>query len=192
MVLLPLHAGLTMEEQAAIFQPAGRSSRKIIASTNIAEASVTIDGIRFVVDCGFVKLRTFNANTGMDVLAVVPESQASAVQRAGRAGRTAPGKCFRLFSEEAFASLPLSTPPELARTDLALPLLQLQALGITNLARFDWLPPPPPSSMVVRALDYLAALGVVDEHGRLSLPLGEQVAEMPADPSLAKAVSGRR
>ncbi|EPQ32387.1 uncharacterized protein PFL1_00583 [Pseudozyma flocculosa PF-1] len=186
--LLPLHAGLTVEEQTAIFAPASRGSRKVVVATNIAEASVTIDGIRYVVDCGFVKLRTFNHRTGMDMLSVVPESLASATQRAGRAGRTSAGKCYRLFPEEALSTLPAATPPEMCRSDISMQVLQLKALGIDNLARFEFLPPAPPVEMMAKALEFLASLEVLDDHGRLTKPLGEQMAEMPVDPMLAKTL----
>ena len=131
--------------------------------------------------------RAYNPQTDMDLLATIPESRASAVQRAGRAGRTAPGKCFRLFPESALASMAPATQPELARTDLSLALLQLKALGIATLVKFDWLPPPPPTPLVIRALDYLEALAAIDEHGRLS-ELGERIAELPTDPAIAKMV----
>ncbi|PWN96748.1 P-loop containing nucleoside triphosphate hydrolase protein [Tilletiopsis washingtonensis] len=188
LALLPLHAGLSSEEQAAIFEPAPRGTRKCLVATNIAEASVTIDGVKYVIDSGFVKLRIFNPRTGMDALSVLPESQASANQRAGRAGRTAPGKCLRLFPEAAFDALPLTTPPELARSDISTQVLQLKALGIDNLARFAYLPPAPPSEMLVRALEFLASLGALDDWGRLTKPLGERMAELPVDPMLAKVL----
>ncbi|KAK0569682.1 hypothetical protein OC861_000642 [Tilletia horrida] len=150
LVLLPLHAGLTTEEQTAIFQRTPRGSRKVVVATNIAEASVTIDGIRFVVDCGYVKLKLFNPHTGMDALTAVPASLASLTQRAGRAGRTSSGKCLRLFPESALRALALTTPPELCRSDLSLPILQLKALGIENVVRnFEWLPPAPPAEMLL-------------------------------------------
>lgn len=125
----------------------------------------------------------------MDVLTVVPESLASASQRAGRAGRTSAGKCFRLFPESALAILPASTSPELSRSDISMHVLQLKALGIENVARFEYMPPAPPAEMMARALDYLGSLGAVDDWGRLAKPLGERMAEMPVDPMLAKIVS---
>ncbi|CAD6893373.1 unnamed protein product [Tilletia laevis] len=189
LLLLPLHAGLTTEEQTIIFQRTPRGSRKVVVATNIAEASVTIDGIRYVVDCGFVKLKLFDPSTGMDALAAVPASLASLTQRAGRAGRTSPGKTLRLFPESALSHLPLTTPPELCRSDLALPLLQLKALGIENVVRnFDWLPPTPPAEMVRRALEFLGALGAVDSWGRLTTPVGERMAEVPLEPMFAKVL----
>lgn len=188
MELLPLHAGLAMGEQAAIFHPAERGRRKIIASTNVAETSVTIDGVRFVVDSGMVKLSTYDPHSGLSSLTRVPASQASAAQRAGRAGRTAPGTCYRLYPEQALASMPPMTLPELARIDLSGSLLQLLALGVTNLVKFDWVPPPPPSALVVDGLDFLAALGAVDEHGRLTTSVGEQLAELSLPPAMGKAL----
>lgn len=131
----------------------------------------------------------FNPKTGMDALRVVPESLASATQRAGRAGRTSPGKCFRLFPESTLSSLLPSTSPELSRSDISLQALQLKAMGIDNLAKFEFLPPVPPAQMMIRALEFLASLGAIDEWGRLTKPLGESMAEMPVDPMLAKVVS---
>lgn len=185
--LLPLHAGLSPDEQVAIFAQTPRGTRKCIVATNIAEASVTIDGIRYVIDSGFVKMRLFNPKTSMDVLATVPISQASASQRAGRAGRTSPGKCYRLWPESEQALLSQATPPELARTDITPYILRMKALGIDNLARFDYLPPAPPSGMMVRSLEFLAALGALDEWGRFTA-VGEQMAELPLEPMMAKAV----
>ncbi|KAL9940035.1 hypothetical protein V8E36_000740 [Tilletia maclaganii] len=189
LLLLPLHAGLTTEEQTAIFRRTPKGSRKIVVATNIAEASVTIDGIRFVVDCGFVKLKLFDPVTGMEALVPVPCSLASLTQRAGRAGRTASGKCLRLFPETALASLPLTTPPELCRSDLATPILQLKALGIENVVQhFEWLPPAPPAEMMRRGMEFLCALGAVDSWSRLTSPLGERMAEVPLEPMLAKVL----
>ncbi|PWN54139.1 P-loop containing nucleoside triphosphate hydrolase protein [Violaceomyces palustris] len=187
--LLPVHAGLSTEEQIAIFEPPPRGSRKCLVATNIAEASITIDDVKYVVDCGFVKLRTFDPKTGMDALSVVPESLASANQRAGRAGRTSAGKCFRLFPEKSLSLLPVHTPPELCRSDITMQILQLKALGIDNLARFDFMPPSPPSEMMAKGLEFLASLGALDDYGRLTKPLGERMSELPVDPMLAKIVS---
>lgn len=188
LTLLPLHAGLSIEEQSAIFEPAPRGSRKCIVATNIAEASVTIDGVRFVVDCGFVKMRLYNPTTGMDALSIFPISKASATQRSGRAGRTSSGKCFRLYTEQTFQSLSPTTSSEMARSDLSTHILQLKALGIDNLVRFDYLSPAPPSALLARGLEFLVSIGALDEWGRLTKPTGEQMAEMPLDPKMAKVV----
>lgn len=185
MFLLPLHSGLTADEQGEIFSPTPASQRKVVVATNIAEASITLDGIVYVVDCGLVKLRTLSPTTGIESLSVVPISKASAAQRAGRAGRTRPGKCFRLYTEHAFHNLPPSTPPELTRTDLSTPILLLKSLGIDNLAQFEWVPPAPPPALLAAGLEKLFALGAIDEHTRLT-PLGTQMADLPLPPHLGK------
>lgn len=185
--LVPLHAGLSSEEQITAFSPAAKGTRKCVVATNIAETSVTIDGIKFVVDSGFAKLRLFDASTGMDVLASMPISKASAKQRAGRAGRTSPGKCYRLWTSSDQGKLADSSSPELARTDLTPYILRLKALGIDNLARFEYLPPAPPSGLMVRGLEFLSALGALDDWGRFT-PVGEQMAELPVTPMMAKAL----
>ncbi|KZT66720.1 P-loop containing nucleoside triphosphate hydrolase protein [Daedalea quercina L-15889] len=182
--LLALHAGLSTEEQLAVFEPAERGSRKVIVSTNIAEASVTIDGIKFVVDSGFVKIRTYNPTTALSSLVTVPVSHASATQRAGRAGRTSSGICYRLYLESAYDRLPLTTPPELTRTDLTTPILQLKSLGIDDLMKFEWVSSPPAES-VLRALEGLFAAGMIGEDGRLSV-MGEKVAECPVEVNIAR------
>lgn len=133
------------------------------------------------------QLRTFNPQTGQDVLSVTSCSVASLNQRAGRAGRTSPGKCFRLFPEYVLETLPINTPPEICRSNLSLLVLQLKALGIANIARFDWLTPPP-SEMISRALELLYSLQALDDYGRLTPILGMRMAEVPVDPMMAKIV----
>ncbi|KAJ7746662.1 P-loop containing nucleoside triphosphate hydrolase protein [Mycena metata] len=184
LVPLALHAGLSTDEQLRVFEPAERGTRKVIISTNIAEASVTIEGIKFVVDCGFVKIRVYNPTTALASLATVPTSVASATQRAGRAGRTSPGVCYRLYPISAFNSLPLSTPPEITRTDMTTPILQLKSLGIDDLMKFEWVSAPPAES-VLRALEGLVAAGMIGEDGRLTV-IGEQVAECPVEVGVAR------
>ncbi|KAJ7684812.1 P-loop containing nucleoside triphosphate hydrolase protein, partial [Mycena polygramma] len=184
LVPLALHAGLSTDEQLRVFEPADRGTRKVIISTNIAEASVTIEGVKFVVDCGFVKIRTYNPTTALASLATVPTSVASATQRAGRAGRTSPGVCYRLYPLSAFNSLPLSTPPEITRTDMTTPILQLKSLGIDDLMKFEWVSAPPAES-VLRALEGLVAAGMIGEDGRLTV-IGEQVAECPVEVGVAR------
>ncbi|KAK2760902.1 hypothetical protein FQN54_002143 [Arachnomyces sp. PD_36] len=184
---LPLYAGLTTEQQLYVFEPAPENTRKIIVSTNIAEASVTIEGIVYVVDCGYAKLRAYNPTTGIEVLTAVPISKASATQRAGRAGRTKPGKCFRLYTEQSYESLPEATVPEIQRSNLAPVIMQLKALGIDNIARFDFLAAPP-YELVVRALELLYSLGAVDDHAKLTKPLGTRMAEIAVEPMMAKVL----
>lgn len=184
---LPLYAGLATEQQLYVFEPPPENTRKVIVSTNIAEASVTIEGIVYVIDCGYAKLRAYNPNTGIEILTAVPISKASASQRAGRAGRTKPGKCFRLYTEQAYESLPEVTVPEVQRSNLAPVILQLKALGIDNIVRFDFLTPPP-AELVVRALELLYSLGAVDDYAKLTKPLGIRMAELSVEPMMAKVL----
>ncbi|KAM0754168.1 P-loop containing nucleoside triphosphate hydrolase protein [Meredithblackwellia eburnea MCA 4105] len=182
---LALHSGLSTELQMAVFDPAPSQTRKVIVSTNVAEASVTIEGIKYVVDSGLVKLRSFNPLTGMDALITTPCSVASLSQRAGRAGRTSPGKCFRLFPSSVLPTLLPLTPPEITRSDLSLLVLQLKSLGIQNVLRFDWMTPPS-ARMLERALEFLFSLGALDEEGKLTKPLGVRMAELPIDVMMGK------
>ncbi|KAG6878751.1 hypothetical protein C0993_008050 [Termitomyces sp. T159_Od127] len=184
LVPLALHAGLSTDEQLKVFEKAEKGSRKVIISTNIAEASVTIDGIKYVVDCGFVKIRTYNPSTALASLSTVPTSVASATQRAGRAGRTSPGVCYRLYPPSVFESLPYSTPAEVTRVDMTTPILQLKSLGIDDLMKFEWVSAPP-AEIVLRALEGLVAAGMVGEDGRLT-PMGQQVAECPVEVGIAR------
>ncbi|XP_063457308.1 probable ATP-dependent RNA helicase DHX35 isoform X4 [Pan paniscus] len=158
---------------------------QVIVATNVAETSITISGIVYVIDCGFVKLRAYNPRTAIECLVVVPVSQASANQRAGRGGRSRSGKCYRLYTEEAFDKLPQSTVPEMQRSNLAPVILQLKALGIDNVLRFHFMSPPPAQSMV-QALELLYALGGLDKDCRLTEPLGMRIAEFPLNPMFAK------
>lgn len=184
---LPLYAGLTTEQQMYVFEPTAENTRKVIVSTNIAEASVTIDGIVYVIDCGFAKLRAYDPTTGIDTLTAVPISKASATQRAGRAGRTKPGKCFRLYTQEAYEQMPEATVPEIQRSNLAPIIMQLKALGIDNIVRFDFLTSPP-AELLIRALELLSSLGAVDDYAKLTKPLGMRMAEIALDPMMAKVV----
>ncbi|WZH39355.1 P-loop containing nucleoside triphosphate hydrolase protein [Fusarium acuminatum] len=159
---LPLYAGLSTEQQMYVFDKPSEGTRKVVFSTNIAEASVTIDGIVFVVDSGFVKLRAYDPRTGIESLTATPVSKAAASQRAGRAGRTKPGKCFRLYTEQSYQSLQNANIPELQRSNLAPVILQLKALGIDNIVRFNFLSPPP-SELMAKALELLYALGALDD-----------------------------
>ncbi|EJD05655.1 P-loop containing nucleoside triphosphate hydrolase protein [Fomitiporia mediterranea MF3/22] len=179
---LPLHAGLSTDEQMAIFSPAERGTRKVIVATNIAEASITIDGIKFVIDGGFI--RTYNPTTNLASLVTVPISLASATQRAGRAGRTSSGICYRLYTENAMKLLPATTPPEITRSDMTGPILQLKSLGINDLMKFDWVTAPPAES-VLRALEGLVTTGMIDNNGALTA-VGEKIAEFPIEVNVAR------
>ena len=184
---LPLYAGLSVEQQMYVFEPSPEANRKVIFATNIAEASVTIDGIVYVIDSGFVKLRAYNPQTGIETLTATPVSKASATQRAGRAGRTKAGKCYRLYTESAHNSLAEATIPEIQRSNLAPTILQLKALGIDNIARFDFLTPPP-AELIIRALELLFSLGALDYYAKLTKPLGTRMAELALEPMLAKCL----
>uniref|UniRef100_A0A8C5CLJ4 DEAH-box helicase 35 n=1 Tax=Gadus morhua TaxID=8049 RepID=A0A8C5CLJ4_GADMO len=140
--VMPMYAGLPYAEQMKVFERAPPTVRKVIVATNIAETSITINGIVFVIDCAFVKLRAYNPSTAIESLVVSPISKASASQRAGRAGRNRSGKCFRLYTEEDYEKLPASTVPEMQRTNLAPVILQLKALGIDNVLSVHALTPP--------------------------------------------------
>jgi ATP-dependent RNA helicase DDX35 len=184
---LPLYAGLSTEQQMYVFEEAPENTRKVIFSTNIAEASVTIGGIVYVVDTGFVKLRAYNPLTGIESLTATPVSKASATQRAGRAGRTKPGKCFRLYTESNFQALDEATIPEIQRSNLAPVILQLKALGIDNIVRFDFITSPP-AELVIRALELLYSLSALDDYAKLTRPLGIRMAELAVEPMMAKTL----
>jgi ATP-dependent RNA helicase DDX35 len=184
---LPLYAGLSTEQQLYVFEEAPENTRKVIFSTNIAEASVTIDGIVYVVDTGFVKLRAFDPLTGIETLTATAVSKASATQRAGRAGRTKPGKCYRLYTESNFQALDNATVPEIQRSNLAPVILQLKALGIDNIVRFDFITSPP-AELVIRSLELLFSLGALDDYAKLTKPLGIRMAELAVEPMMAKTL----
>jgi pre-mRNA-splicing factor ATP-dependent RNA helicase DHX15/PRP43 len=187
----PLYGSLPPHMQQRIFDPAppprrpgGRPGRKVIVSTNIAEPSLTIDGIVYVVDPGFSKQKIYNPRIRVESLLVSPISKASAQQRAGRAGRTRPGKCFRLYTEGAFKKeLIESTYPEILRSNLSSTVLELKKLGIDDLVHFDLMDPPAPETLM-RALEELNYLACLDDDGNLT-QLGRLASEFPLDPALA-------
>ncbi|XP_037940793.1 ATP-dependent RNA helicase DHX8-like isoform X2 [Teleopsis dalmanni] len=185
LIILPIYSALPSEMQTRIFDPAPAGSRKVVIATNIAETSLTIDGIFYVVDPGFVKQKVYNSKTGFDSLVVTPISQASAKQRAGRAGRTGPGKCYRLYTERAYRDELLPSPiPEIQRTNLAYIVLQLKTMGINDLLNFDFMDAPPVESLVM-ALENLHSLSALDNEGLLTR-LGRRMAEFPLEPNLSK------
>ncbi|KAK3688210.1 ATP-dependent RNA helicase DHX8 [Podospora appendiculata] len=187
LLILPVYSALPSEMQSKIFDPAPPGSRKVVIATNIAETSITIDHIYYVIDPGFVKQNAYDPKLGMDSLVVTPISQAQANQRAGRAGRTGPGKCFRLYTEAAFQSEMLPTTiPEIQRQNLSNTILMLKAMGINDLLRFDFMDPPPVNTMLT-ALEELYALGALDDEGLLTR-LGRKMADFPMEPSLAKVL----
>merc|ERR1712115_506054 len=160
--------------QQRIFEPPpsrkanGAIGRKLVISTNIAETSLTIDGVVFVIDPGFSKQKVNNPRIRVESLLVSPISKASAAQRAGRAGRTRPGKCFRLYTEQAFKKeLIEQTHPEVLRSNLSMTVLQLKKLGIDDLVHFDLMDPPAPETLM-RALEELNYLAAIDDEGELT------------------------
>jgi ATP-dependent RNA helicase DHX8/PRP22 len=185
LVILPVYSALPSEMQSRIFEPAPPGGRKVVIATNIAETSITIDGIYYVVDPGFVKQNAYDAKLGMDSLIVVPISQAQARQRAGRAGRTGPGKCYRLYTESAYQNEMLPNPiPEIQRTNLANTVLMLKAMGINDLIGFDFMDPPPVQTLV-SAMELLYQLAALDDEGFLTR-FGRRMAEFPLEPQLSK------
>lgn len=200
LLILPVYAALPSEMQSRIFDPAPPGARKVVIATNIAETSITIDGIYYVIDPGFSKQNAYDPKLGMDSLSVTvslflyqsrkaayaqPISQAQARQRSGRAGRTGPGKCYRLYTEIAYRNEMLPNPiPEIQRTNLASTILTLKAMGINDLINFDFMDPPPAATMLT-ALEQLYALGALDDEGLLTR-IGRKMADFPLDPSLSK------
>ncbi|KAG6113969.1 hypothetical protein E4U14_001569 [Claviceps sp. LM454 group G7] len=187
LVVCPIYANLPSDLQAKIFEPTPNGARKVVLATNIAETSLTIDGIVYVIDPGYVKENIYNPATGMSNLVVVPCSRASANQRSGRAGRVGPGKCFRLYTKFAYMNeMDESTTPEIQRTNLNGVVLQLKSLGINDLLEFEFMDPPPTEALI-GALNQLFALQGLNHKGELT-KMGRQMAEFPTDPMLAKAV----
>jgi ATP-dependent helicase HrpB len=188
LAVLPLHGDLPAEQQDAALLPLDR--RKVVLATNVAETSVTVEGVTGVVDTGLARVLTFDPHVGLDRLEVTPISKASADQRAGRAGRTQPGVCIRLWSEANHRTRPEQTDPEIRRVDLAGAVLHLLALGETGLLRFPWLEPPREAT-VTRALGLLRRLGAVE--GDAVTDLGRVIARLPVHPRLGRMlVEGHR
>jgi pre-mRNA-splicing factor ATP-dependent RNA helicase DHX38/PRP16 len=184
--VLPIYSQLPADLQARIFAPTPEGRRKCIVATNIAETSLTVDGIAYVVDCGLCKLKVYNARIGMDALQLAPISQAAAQQRAGRAGRTGPGQCYRMYPPRAFAQeLFPNNIPEIARTNLANAVLLLKSLNIPDILTFVFMDAPP-SDALVAALFQLWALGALDDDTGSLTPLGRKLVDFPLDPPLAK------
>lgn len=192
LVVVPLYSSLPPVQQQKTFEPApgprvpgGPPGRKVVVATNIAETSITIDGIVYVVDPGFSKQKVYNPRIRVESLLISPVSKASAAQRAGRAGRTRPGKCFRLYTEKAFKTeLNEQTFPEILRSNLGMIVLTLKKLGIDDLVHFDFLDPPAPETLM-RALEVLNFLGCISDEGDLT-DIGGLASQFPLDPQLAK------
>jgi pre-mRNA-splicing factor ATP-dependent RNA helicase DHX15/PRP43 len=189
---VPLYSTLPPQLQQRIFGaapgplvPGGAPGRKVVVSTNVAETSLTIDGIVYVIDPGFSKQKVYNPRIRVESLLVSPISKASANQRAGRAGRTRPGKCFRLYTEKSFhKDLQEQTYPEILRSALSTVVLTLKKLGIDDLVHFDFLDPPAPETLM-RALEELNYLGALDDEGELT-GTGRLMSDFPLEPQLAR------
>jgi ATP-dependent helicase HrpB len=188
LALLPLHGELPAEQQDAALLPQKR--RKVVLATNVAETSVTVEGVTGVVDSGLARLLVFDPRVGLDRLQLTPISRASADQRAGRAGRTQPGICVRLWSASSHRARSEQTEPEIRRVDLAGAVLQLLYLGEKDVLRFPWLEPPKEAT-VAQAFALLRRLGAIDEGGVTDL--GRAMARLPVHPRLARLLlSGQR
>merc|ERR1719359_2174943 len=185
LIVLPIYATLPTDMQAKIFEPTPEGARKVVLATNIAETSITIDNIVYVIDPGFCKQNTYNPRTGMESLVVNPCSKASANQRAGRAGRVKPGKAFRLYTKWSFEhELEDDNAPEIQRSNLGHVVLMLKSIGIDDLLHFDFMDPPPPETLI-KALEQLYALSALNDQGDLT-KTGRRMAELPMEPMLSK------
>lgn len=187
LIIAPIYANLPPKQQQQIFEPTPPDARKVVLATNIAETSITIDGIKYVIDPGYVKENVFNPTTGMESLVVVPCSRASADQRAGRAGRVGPGKCYRLFTKWSFYNeLQANPTPEIQRTNLSTIILMLLSMGITDLMHFDFMDPPS-SQTLIKSFELLYALGALNMKGQIT-DIGRKMAEFPMDPMFCKCL----
>ncbi|MGZ0145503.1 ATP-dependent RNA helicase HrpA [Kribbella sp. WER1] len=184
--VLPLYARLSNAEQHRVFQP--HANRRIVLATNVAETSLTVPGIKYVIDPGTARISRYSHRTKVQHLPIEPVSQASANQRKGRSGRTSDGICVRLYSEEDFENRPEFTDPEILRTNLASVILQMTAIGLGNIAAFPFIDEPDKRS-ITDGLQLLTELGAIEnpKGGRLT-PIGRQLAQIPLDPRLARMI----
>lgn len=183
LIPVPLYAALSDKQQQKAFEPTAKHHRKIVLATNIAETSLTIPGIRYVLDTGLRKTRVYRTKLGLESLLPVPVSQASAAQRMGRAGREAPGKCFRLYTEDEYGKMEPFTMPEIARISVSSPVLMLKNLGVENVETFPWVQRPSKSA-IKQALLELFALGAIDANQEIT-KLGREMVVLPLEPKLA-------
>ncbi|KFO22937.1 ATP-dependent RNA helicase DHX33 isoform X1 [Fukomys damarensis] len=189
MLVLPLYASLPYTQQLRVFQGAPKGYRKVIISTNIAETSITISGIKYVVDTGMVKAKKYNPDSGLEVLAVQRVSKTQAWQRTGRAGREDSGVCYRLYTEEEFEKFDKMTVPEIQRCNLSNVMLQLLAMKVPNVLTFDFMSKPSPDHIqaAIAQLDLLGALEHKDDQLTLT-PIGRKMAAFPLEPKFAKTI----
>ncbi|KAI8902060.1 P-loop containing nucleoside triphosphate hydrolase protein [Globomyces pollinis-pini] len=186
LLVCPIFASLPTSQQTKVFEPTPAGMRKVVISTNIAETSITISGIAYVIDSGMVKVKSYNAKTGFEVLAVRPISQASANQRSGRAGRESSGNSYRLYTEASYNSMEAETEPEIKRCNLSSVILLLKASGINDVVGFDFMDKPSRSALV-GALESLYALGALDDTGSLTT-LGKKMSGFPVTPEYSKII----
>jgi ATP-dependent helicase HrpA len=186
--ILPLYARLSYEEQARVFRPGG--ARRIVLATNVAETSLTVPGIRYVIDTGLARVNRYSWRNKVEQLQVEKISRASADQRAGRCGRVAAGVCIRLYSEEDYAARPQYSDPEILRSSLAHVILRMKALKIGEVEDFPFLDPPAPR-MIADGYQLLAELNAVDENNALT-ETGRQLAKFPIDPRIARMIVAAR
>ncbi|KAJ5103177.1 ATP-dependent RNA helicase prh1 [Penicillium argentinense] len=184
--VLPLFAALPQAAQQRVFMPAPPRTRKIVLSTNIAETSVTVSGVRYVVDCGKAKIKQFRSRLGLDSLLVKPISKSAAIQRKGRAGREAPGQCFRLYTEKDYLTLDETNTPEILRCDLSQALLNMKARGVDDIVRFPFLTRPPREALE-KALLQLLNIEALEETGKIS-EIGQHIAKLPLTPTLGRVL----
>ncbi|CCK69743.1 DEAH-box RNA helicase PRP16 KNAG_0C06500 [Huiozyma naganishii CBS 8797] len=183
----PIYSALPPNLQNRIFHKLDPSKRKIVIATNIAETSLTIDSIRYVIDSGYSKLKVFNAKIGLDTLAVTPISCANANQRSGRAGRTGPGTAYRLYTEETYDDdMYPHTIPEIQRTNLSNTILLLKSLGVTDILQFPFIDKPPTETLLASMYE-LWFINALDNFGALT-PLGREMSKLPLPPSLSKVL----
>ncbi|KAL4497398.1 hypothetical protein ABPG72_011333 [Tetrahymena utriculariae] len=187
MMIFSLYGSLGSEDQQQIFMKTPENCRKVVFSTNIAETSLTIDNIGFVIDCGYVKQKCYNPRTGMDALIVVPISQVQAVQRTGRAGRTQEGLCFRLYSKKFYdEDMKPHTVPEIKRVSLNSVVLTLKSMGIHDVINFDYMEHPD-REQLLQALKQLYFLQAIEQDGKIT-DLGKEMNKFPLEPSYAKSL----
>lgn len=182
--VLPLYGRLSEKDQNRIFQP--HTGRRIVIATNVAESSLTVPGIRYVVDPGTARISRYSPQSKIQRLPIEAISRASADQRKGRCGRVGPGICIRLYSEQDFSTREAFTPPEIQRTNLASVILQTKALGLGNIDDFPFLDPPSPAA-VRSGLRTLFELGAINEQDELT-PVGKSLARMPVDPRIGRMI----
>ena len=190
MLVLPLYASLVQSEQARVFLETPRATRKVILATNIAETSITVPGVRYVIDAGLQKIKTYNPKIGFESLEVSPISQGNADQRTGRAGREAPGKCWRLYQESTYQALSKSAEPEIKRVELSQAILALKARGVDDVLSFPYIEAPSRDA-TIRALEHLYSLGALDDSGNIT-SIGGSMSAIPLTPALARVLIASR